>query len=83
MRDVLGVQLGDTAAFYYGVTDEGNVPAAQDLRGELKGRNVLSVRRTIVSKCEPEAGPCRPLPRGGVALLLPACPRNAWHLTWL
>ena len=32
--------------FHYGVSRPGNVPAPQDIRGELKGKNVLIVRRT-------------------------------------
>ncbi|MEI8154597.1 MAG: thioredoxin domain-containing protein [Hyphomicrobiales bacterium] len=47
IRDVVGADTADMFAFHYGVTDAGNVPPAQDLRGELKGRNVLSVRHTV------------------------------------
>ncbi|HEX4346329.1 MAG TPA: thioredoxin domain-containing protein [Vicinamibacterales bacterium] len=33
--------------YYYGVTAAGNIPAAQDLRGELAGTNVLSAAHSI------------------------------------
>jgi uncharacterized protein YyaL (SSP411 family) len=46
IRDALA---GDAPlfAFHYGVEPAGNVPAPQDAQGELKGQNVLMVRRTI------------------------------------
>lgn len=44
-------ELGADAAalfnFHYGVEPAGNVPADQDIQGELKGRNVLFVRHTL------------------------------------
>ncbi len=37
----------DICSFYYGVEPAGNVAANEDTQGELKGKNVLSVRHTI------------------------------------
>jgi uncharacterized protein YyaL (SSP411 family) len=62
IRGVLGREAGDVFAFHYGVEAAGNVPARQDIQGELKGRNVLSVRHTIAetasrfTKTEEEVG---------------------------
>jgi uncharacterized protein YyaL (SSP411 family) len=47
VRAVLGAELGDIVAFHYSLRPEGNVPAELDAQGELKGRNILSVRRTL------------------------------------
>jgi uncharacterized protein len=47
IRDVLGNDTADLFDYHYGVTAEGNVPPAQDQRGELTGKNVLSVRHTV------------------------------------
>ena len=47
IRAVVGRDAADIFAFYYGVEPGGNVPPRQDTQGELKGRNVLSVRHTI------------------------------------
>jgi uncharacterized protein YyaL (SSP411 family) len=47
IRQVLGEQRAAIFDFYYGVTPSGNVPAQQDVQGELKGRNVLIVRQTV------------------------------------
>jgi uncharacterized protein YyaL (SSP411 family) len=44
-------ELGKDAAavfnFHYGVEQAGNIPADQDIQGELKGRNVLFVRHSV------------------------------------
>jgi uncharacterized protein YyaL (SSP411 family) len=44
-------ELGKAAAavfnFHYGVEQAGNIPADQDIQGELKGRNVLFVRHSV------------------------------------
>ena len=47
IRQVLGEQRAAIFDLYYGVTPSGNVPAQQDVQGELKGRNVLIVRQTL------------------------------------
>jgi len=47
IRGVLGREAADIFGFYYGVEPSGNVPPRQDTQGELKGKNVLSVRHTI------------------------------------
>ena len=47
IRAALGSELADVFAFHYSVMPAGNVPAPQDIQGELKGRNILSVRRTV------------------------------------
>jgi uncharacterized protein len=47
VRNALGRDAADVFAFYYGIEPSGNVPPKQDSQGELKGRNVLSVRHTI------------------------------------
>jgi uncharacterized protein YyaL (SSP411 family) len=43
IRAELG-ELADLFAFHYGVQPDGNVSSKQDLQGELKSRNVLSVQ---------------------------------------
>lgn len=48
--DELGKLLGDKAdvfKFYYGVKNEGNVPASSDPKGEMKSMNVLYIAHTI------------------------------------
>jgi uncharacterized protein YyaL (SSP411 family) len=47
IRQVLGEERAAIFDLYYGVTPSGNVPAQQDVQGELKGRNVLTVRQTL------------------------------------
>jgi uncharacterized protein YyaL (SSP411 family) len=58
VRAALG-DAADLVEFYYGITPAGNIPAAQDARGELKGRNVLSARHTVAETAaaykQPEA----------------------------
>ncbi len=44
---VLGDEPGAVFNFHYGVQPSGNVPAQQDIQGELKGKNVLIVRHTL------------------------------------
>jgi uncharacterized protein len=46
IRQILGEERAAIFDYYYGVIPSGNVPAQQDVRGELKGMNVLIVRRT-------------------------------------
>ncbi|MBI4484892.1 MAG: thioredoxin domain-containing protein [Acidobacteria bacterium] len=47
IRDVLGDDRAALFNFHYGVEPSGNVPAQQDIQGELKGKNVLIVRHTL------------------------------------
>jgi len=47
IRDVLGDELAAIFHFHYGVQPSGNVPARQDIQGELNGKNVLIVRHTL------------------------------------
>jgi hypothetical protein len=47
IRNVLGDELSAVFNFHYGVQPSGNVPAQQDIQGELKGKNVLIVRHTL------------------------------------
>jgi uncharacterized protein YyaL (SSP411 family) len=60
IRTVLGDPLARIVDFHYGVTPSGNVPAQQDIQGELRGKNVLIVRHTLSEtaaefhKTEPE-----------------------------
>lgn len=49
-NDEINKLLGDKAEifkFYYGVKNEGNVPASSDPKGEMKGMNVLYIAQTI------------------------------------
>jgi len=41
IEDVVGERVAAIFAYAYGVEPGGNVPAQQDIRGELKGKNVL------------------------------------------
>jgi uncharacterized protein YyaL (SSP411 family) len=49
--DQLNAALGDETArvfaFHYGIEPAGNVPARQDVQGELKSQNILTVRHTV------------------------------------
>ncbi len=48
--EIAGVLDDETArmvGFHYGVEADGNVPARQDIQGELRGKNVLAVRHTV------------------------------------
>lgn len=47
IRDILGDNRAALFNFHYGVEPSGNVPAQQDIQGELKGKNVLIVRHTL------------------------------------
>lgn len=47
IRDVLGDERAALFNFHYGVEPSGNVPAQQDIQGELKEKNVLIVRHTL------------------------------------
>ena len=47
IRQVLGDERAAIFAFSYGVDPSGNVPAQQDVQGELKGKNVLMLRQTV------------------------------------
>ena len=47
IQDVLGSDAAAVFNFYYGVEPSGNVPSQQDIQGELKGQNVLFVRRSL------------------------------------
>lgn len=47
IREVLGDDRTALFNFHYGVEPSGNVPAQQDIQGELKGKNVLIVRHTL------------------------------------
>ncbi len=44
---VLGAKTAAVFNYHYGVEPAGNVPARQDIQGELKGRNILIVRHTV------------------------------------
>jgi len=46
IRQVLGDERAAIFAYAYGVDPLGNVPAQQDIQGELRGRNVLVLRQT-------------------------------------
>ena len=46
IRQILGPQRSAIFEFHYGIVPSGNVPAQQDPRGELKGKNVLIVQHT-------------------------------------
>ncbi|MBI5688659.1 MAG: thioredoxin domain-containing protein [Verrucomicrobia bacterium] len=53
----LRAALGDDfalAAAHFGVTEDGNVPAAQDPQGELRGRNVLAQRHPLAETARRE-----------------------------
>ncbi|MGH9711815.1 MAG: thioredoxin domain-containing protein [Candidatus Acidiferrales bacterium] len=41
IRSLMGNQDGERFGYAYGVESGGNIPARQDIRGELKGKNVL------------------------------------------
>jgi len=41
IKDILGTPDGAIFAYAYGVEGAGNIPARQDIRGELKGKNIL------------------------------------------
>jgi uncharacterized protein YyaL (SSP411 family) len=62
IRQVLGDERAEIFAFAYGVAPSGNVPAQQDVQGELKGRNVLMLQHTVAEsaarfkKSEPDMG---------------------------
>ena len=47
IQDILGAEMAAVFNFYYGVEPSGNVPAQQDVQGELKGRNVLIERHSL------------------------------------
>jgi uncharacterized protein YyaL (SSP411 family) len=47
IRKVLGDEHAVLFNFHHGVEPSGNVPAHQDVQGELKGKNVLIVRHTL------------------------------------
>ncbi len=47
IQDILGTEMAAVFNFYYGVEPSGNVPAQQDVQGELKGRNVLIERHSL------------------------------------
>ncbi len=47
LEQLLGSEAAALFAYYYGVEAAGNVPAGRDIRGELKGKNILIVRHTV------------------------------------
>ncbi|MGH9162260.1 MAG: thioredoxin domain-containing protein [Vicinamibacteraceae bacterium] len=47
IAEVIGRDAAAIFSSYYGVEPAGNVPAQQDIQGELKGKNVLIVRHTV------------------------------------
>jgi uncharacterized protein YyaL (SSP411 family) len=47
IETLLGAESAGVFSYYYGVEPAGNIPADQDIRGELKGRNVLAIRHSI------------------------------------
>jgi uncharacterized protein YyaL (SSP411 family) len=47
IRAAAGDEIGDVVAFHYGVQPAGNVPPKQDVQGEFKGKNVLTIRHTV------------------------------------
>ncbi len=47
VHDVLGADSAALFDFHYGVEPAGNVPAQQDIQGELERKNVLTVRHTL------------------------------------
>ena len=47
MKRVVGPRHAEIVSFCFGVTPKGNVPDELDPRGELRGKSILIVRRTI------------------------------------
>ncbi len=47
LKKILGAEMAAIFNFHYGVEPSGNVPAQQDIQGELRGKNILIVRHTL------------------------------------
>lgn len=54
LKLVLGEQNAGMFCEYYGVSQEGNAPAASDPQGEFEGKNILKVSKSLSEVAESE-----------------------------